>query len=218
MSKGTVARKRGPYVEKSQSASLLTCAWCNHVSRDREKGTVAGNSFTALPRAPRSKCKSMSRGGGREPTHVEGALGLTLLGLWVTSTRVAWRAASASFPALADPAFAPALPCGRLPPAPRGRHTSTFGHDPSRQPACRLETGPRCCNTRTVMDEAHLPSFHGRFTCAALISANGSRLHKSYTRKVRKSQFPHSLCGFSGSRLPSSSLGPAPVCYRVPCT
>ena len=70
MSKGTVARKRGPHVEKGQSASLLTCARYNHVSRDREKGAVAGNSFTALPRAPRSKCKHERRWGQR--THPRG--------------------------------------------------------------------------------------------------------------------------------------------------
>lgn len=140
MSKGTVARKRGPYVEKGQSASLLTCAWCNHVSRDTEKGAVAGNSFTALPRAPRSKCKSMSRGGGREPTHVEGALGLTLLGLCVTSTRVAWRAASASFPARSQTQPSPlrcragAFPQPPRPPRPPHQHSRARSLPPAGLP------------------------------------------------------------------------------------
>lgn len=40
-----------------------------------------------------------------------------------------------------------------------------------------------------LMDEAPLSSFHGRFTCVALISANGSFLHKSCMRGGTENHF-----------------------------
>lgn len=49
MSKGTVAREHGSHLEEGQSVSFLTCVWCHRMGSDREKGAVAGDSFTAHP-------------------------------------------------------------------------------------------------------------------------------------------------------------------------
>lgn len=66
---------------------------------------------------------------------------------------------------------------------PRPRQALLPQHFKGRQSVCSKPPRSHVC---TVMDGANPLSFHGRFTCISLISANGSFLHKSCMQKVRE--------------------------------
>lgn len=162
---------------------------------------VLGTSFKHVARSPKKKCRTLR---GRESIHVMRVIGFIWLILYIVRRWVVQPVSSEFFTLLQICCFAPSTPCGSAGvPSSQGLSRACYFStlrkgrqspwQPGSPPVGSLPRNRVC----RVMDEVNLPSFHGRFTCMSLISANGSFLHKSDMREGKeKAGFLFFFIGF----------------------